>query len=272
MAADPPLKKRYGQHHLRHPGLCRPLVEFLRPAGRRVVEIGPGGGVLTGELLRAGARVWAWELDGEWALRLRRRLPDPGLATVVGDALEIPWGRLPEGARVAGNLPYAIATRLIQDLLAAAPGVPAAAFLVQAEVAGRLAAAAGDPDYGALSVLVQARAEVRPLGRVRRSSFRPPPRVDGAFVGLRRRRPVVSAAEWPGFEEVVRLAFARRRKTLRNALAARWERAAVDRLLAALELEPTVRAAELGLDRLVSVYREAARRELVRDPLPAREV
>jgi 16S rRNA (adenine1518-N6/adenine1519-N6)-dimethyltransferase len=256
---SPRLKKRLGQHHLRHAGLCRPLLDFLRPGTRRVVEVGPGGGVLTGELLRAGARVWAWELDVAWALRLRRRLPDPELATVVGDALGIPWQRLPAGTLVAGNLPYGIATRLIQDLLSEAAGVEAAGFLVQAEVAGRLTASAGDPDYGALSVLVQARAEIRLLGRVRRASFRPPPRVDGAFVGLHRRRPAVPAAEWPAFEGLVRLAFAQRRKTLRNALAARWERPAVDGLLAALDLGPTVRAAELGLDQLVAVHREARR-------------
>ena len=268
MVAAARLKKRLGQHHLRHPGLCRPLVEFLRPRGRQVVEIGPGGGVLTGELLRAGARVWAWELDAEWAVRLHRRLPDAALATVIGDALQIPWARLPPGTVAAGNLPYAIATRLIQDLLAEAPGIETAGFLVQAEVAGRLTAGPGEPDYGALSVLVQARAEVRLLGRVRRASFRPPPRVEGAFVGLRRRRPPLPAAEWPVFERLVRLAFARRRKTLRNALAAAWERPAVDRLLAALGLAPTVRAAELGLDRLVALYREARRRGLAR---PARK-
>ncbi len=194
-----------------------------------------------------------------WALRLRRRLPGPGLETVVGDALEIPWRRLPAGTLVAGNLPYAIATRLIQDLLTDAAAVEVAGFLVQAEVAGRLTASAGDPDYGALSVLVQARAEIRSLGRVRRTSFRPPPRVDGAFVGLRRRRPAVPAAEWPAFEGLVRLAFAQRRKTLRNALAARWGRPAVDGLLEALRLAPTARAGELGIDQLVAVHRAARR-------------
>ena len=260
MTAAPRLKKRYGQHHLRHPGLCRPLIEFLRPAGARVVEIGPGGGVLTGELTRVGARVWAWEVDPEWAFRLGRG--DGTVSTVVGDALEIPWARLPAGTLVAGNLPYAIATRLIQDLLAA-PGLRRAGFLVQAEVARRVTADPGDGDYGALSVLIRARAEARYLGRVRRASFRPPPKVDGAFVGLERRRDAVAAAEWPGFEALVRLAFTHRRKTLRNALAARWDRAAVDALLVAMGLSSKVRATELGLAELIAVHRESERRGLV---------
>ncbi|MFQ5351392.1 MAG: 16S rRNA (adenine(1518)-N(6)/adenine(1519)-N(6))-dimethyltransferase RsmA [Thermoanaerobaculia bacterium] len=259
MAAAPRLKKRFGQHHLRHPGLCRPLIDFLRPRDRRVLEIGPGGGVLTGELIRAGGRVWAWELDPEWALRLARRPADRALSAVVGDALEIAWQRLPAGTVVTGNLPYAIATRLIQDLLAAAPGVRRAGFLVQAEVGRRLTAAAGDSSYGALSVLVQARAEALALGRVRRASFRPVPKVDGAFVGLRRREPAVPAAQWDDFAAMVRLAFAQRRKTLRNALAARWGRRPVDELLVRLDLPRSVRASELELGQLVAVYRQSRR-------------
>ena len=262
MPVAPRLKKRYGQHHLRHPGLCRPLIDFLRPRDHRVLEIGPGGGVLTGELIRAGGRVWAWEVDPEWALRLRRRLPGRPLSTVVGDALEIQWTRLPAGTLVAGNLPYAIATRLIQDLLAAAPGVRRAGFLVQAEVARRLTAGAGDSDYGSLSVLVRARAEAQHLGRVHRASFRPPPKVDGAFIGLRRREQVVPAAQWAAFETMVRLAFAQRRKTLRNALAARWGRRPVDKLLGVLGFPTTARATELDLEQLIAVYRESRRLDL----------
>ena len=260
MASAPRLKKRFGQHHLRHAELCRPLVEFLRPSGHTVLEIGPGGGLLTGELLRAGARVVAWEVDPEWALGLPGRLRDGRLSMVVGDALDIQWGRLPVGTLVAGNLPYAIATRLIQDLLTTGPGVERAGFLVQAEVGSRLVAGPGDRDYGALSVLVQSQAEVRQLARVRRGSFRPPPKVDGAFVGLRRRRPLVTAGDWPAFEELVHLAFGQRRKMLRNALGARWGRQSVDELLATMGLPRTVRATELEPARLASLSAERLRR------------
>jgi 16S rRNA (adenine1518-N6/adenine1519-N6)-dimethyltransferase len=259
----PGLKKRFGQHHLTDGRVCRPLVEFLRPEGWRVVEIGPGGGVLTRELLAAGAAgVVGWEIDPEWAEAAGRTVADPRFSTVVGDALEIDWPAAADGGRVlaAGNLPYNVATPIIERLLPHAAAVPRAAFLVQKEVGDRLVAGPGDPDYGYLSVLVAAYAEARLLGRVGRGAFRPPPKVDGAFVGLGLRPPPLPAAAMPAFLATVSAAFALRRKTLRNALAAAWGRDAADRAVAAAGLGDRVRAEVLGLDELLALHaaREAA--------------
>ena len=114
----------------------------------------PGGGALTGELLAAGARVLAWELDLGVGRGPARAPRGSGPASVVGDALDLPWERLPAPTLVAGNLPYGVATALIDRVLDQGPRrVPRAAFLVQLEVAQRLAARPGTSDYGALSVL-----------------------------------------------------------------------------------------------------------------------
>jgi 16S rRNA (adenine1518-N6/adenine1519-N6)-dimethyltransferase len=249
---DPRLKKSLGQHHLVDGRLCAPAIAYLRPAGERVLEVGPGGGVLTRELAAAGAAVWGWELDPEWAAALRARWPGdlPAPALVVGDALEIPWGRLPAPTLAAGNLPYGIATALIARMLRHPERVPRAAFLVQKEVAARLAAGPGEAEYGALSVLVRARAEVALLGRVRAGSFRPPPKVDGAFVGLTAVAPPLPAAGPLGmgaFEATVKAAFATRRKTLRNALGAAWGRPAAEAALEAAGIPPGARAEELSV-------------------------
>jgi 16S rRNA (adenine1518-N6/adenine1519-N6)-dimethyltransferase len=276
----PPLKKALGQHHLVAGALCRPLIEFLEPRGQRVVEVGPGGGVLTAELLAAGAQVLAWELDLEWAAELRRRsaagsdgaAADPGAwsgavgvdrpaalssqpAIVVGDAMDLPWGRLLAPTLAAGNLPYNIATALLGDLLPHHARVPRAAFLVQREVADRLLATPGDPAYGSFSVLVAAYARAVPLGRVRRGSFRPAPKVEGAYVGFELRPPPLPEGEMPAFLGTVRLAFGQRRKTLRNALAAGWGRERADAALAALGLPEDVRAERLGLAELLALHR-----------------
>jgi len=258
MGAGPPLRKRLGQHHLVNGKLCRPLVEFLAPAGRRVVEIGPGGGVLTAELLAAGARVLAVELDLAWAVELHRRLETEAtggrLALAVADVLTVRWERLPSPTLVAGNLPYNVATAILERLLPHHRVVPRAAFLVQREVAERLVARPGTKPYGGLSVLVRARAEIKILGRVRPGSFRPPPKVEGAFVGLTLKPPPLPEAEMAAFERLVHLAFCQRRKTLRNALAAAWGRPAAEALLDAARLSTATRAEELPLEAFLRLH------------------
>jgi len=267
----PRLDKRLGQHHLTSGAVCRPLIEWLRPAGERVLEIGPGGGVLTRELLAAGAAaVWGWELDPAWAAALAADLgrgPDrPPVELVVGDALAIDWRRLGGSVAphlVAGNLPYNVATPIIERMLTRTPpgAVARAAFLVQREVAERLVTSPGSRAYGALSVLVAAHAEARLLGRVRPGAFRPPPRVDSAFIGLTPHPSSLPAAEMPAFLRTVALAFAQRRKTLRNALGASWGKDAAEQVLERAGIPPGARAEQLDLDRFLTLHR--ARRDLV---------
>lgn len=251
----PALKKSLGQHHLIDGALCRPLIAFLEPDGQRVLEIGPGGGVLTAQLLSAGGRVLGWELDPEWAAVLRRRLTDLKLSLVVGDALEIRWDRLPAPTLAAGNLPYNVATAILERMLPHHDRVPKAAFLVQKEVADRLVARPGEEAYGSLSLLVAAYARPRLLGRVRRGSFRPPPKVEGAFVGFELHPPPLPPPEMPDLIRLIRLAFNQRRKTLRNALAAGWGRERAEAVLSAVGLPEKVRGEELGLPAFLEIYR-----------------
>jgi len=251
----PPLKKALGQHHLVDGALLRPLIQFLDPQSKRVLEIGPGGGVLTAELLAAGAgKVLAWELDPAWAVVLRRHLPDMRLSLVIGDALEITWDRFPAPTLVAGNLPYNVATAIIEDLLPHHARIPRAAFLVQKEVADRIVATPGSDAYGSFSMIIAAYARPRILGRVKPGSFRPPPKVDSAFVGLELHPPPLPENEMPDFIALVRRAFGQRRKTLRNALAAGWGRERAEAVLAAAGIPERARAEELGLESFLGVY------------------
>ncbi|MEM9293923.1 MAG: 16S rRNA (adenine(1518)-N(6)/adenine(1519)-N(6))-dimethyltransferase RsmA [Acidobacteriota bacterium] len=285
----PRYDKRLGQHHLVDGKLCRPLVDYLallanaalaaradvlppprRLEGRGVLEIGPGGGVLTRELLAAGARVDAWELDPAWALgpcrQLRNQWPQQ-LRLTVADALNIPWAHLPPGTLVAGNLPYNVATPLLRHLLRCWEQVPAGAFLVQWEVGERLVAAPGTSAYGALSVLVAARARARLLGRVKAGSFRPPPKVDGALVGLELMEPPRPEEEMPAFEKTVFLAFGQRRKTVRNALAAGWGKEGAREALEEASIDPGQRAERLALADFLRLH--DARRRL--SPVASKE-
>ena len=250
----PQLKKRFGQHHLRQGSWCQPLLEFLEPAGSKVVEIGPGGGVLTGELLNAGATVLAWEVDSEWAFSLRQQPRLHDAVIVVGDALDLAWERLPIGTLVAGNLPYQVSTTLIARLLPWWQRIPRACFLVQLEVADRLRATPGNAAFGALSVLTAARAEAVVLSRVPRKAFHPAPKVDGAFVGLTLKEPPLPEAEMEAFTETVRLAFAHRRKMLHNSLAGRWGRLAAVEAIESTGLGPKCRAEELSLANFLALH------------------
>lgn len=253
----PPLRRRLGQHHLRSGRVCAPLVEFLRlSAGDRVVEIGPGGGVLTRELLASGARVAAVELDPLWAIALGSReagLRGEELTIVVADALELDWRRLPAGWRVAGNLPYNVGTVLVERLLRAAPVGTRAGFLLQREVVERMVARPGEDAFGALSLLVATRARAERLAVVRAGAFVPPPKVESAFVGLELGAPPLPEAQMSELERLIRVAFAQRRKSLRNALGAGFGRAAAEAALAAAGIAPGRRAEELGLAEFLAL-------------------
>lgn len=255
----PRLRKHLGQHHLVDGKICRPLVEFLAPSGRTVVEIGPGGGVLTRELLAAGARVLAVELDLAWAFTLATRLRGAALEVAVADALDLDWSRAERPLLVTGNLPYNVGTVILERLLPHHATVERAAFLLQKEVVERLVAAPGSKAYGALSVLTAAFADRRLLGRVRPGSFVPPPKVESAFVGLALRPAPLPPAEMSRFLAIVRAAFGQRRKTLRNALAAAWDRERAGQALSRAGIDPQRRPEELSLEEWLALWRAATR-------------
>ncbi len=253
---DLPLRRSLGQHHLRRPETATPAVDFLDVAGRTVVEIGPGGGALTGLLLCRGARrVLACELDPLWGFALHRQMAaEPRLRLLVGDACDLAWERLPAAARITGNLPYNVATRIVLRVLERSPVGLRGSFLVQREVAERLTAGPGDTGYGSLSVLAGARASLRRLALVMPGSFVPPPAVTSAFVGIERIAAPVADEQWSDFRAMVRAAFQQRRKTLLNNLGSVLGRQAVAALLADLGLPARVRAEVLGVDEFVALF------------------
>jgi 16S rRNA (adenine1518-N6/adenine1519-N6)-dimethyltransferase len=171
------------------------------------------------------------------------------------DALAFPWERLPSPTLVCGNLPYNVATPLLAAVLPHHERVPRAAFLLQKEVAERLVARPGTRDYGALTVFVACHAEAILLGRVKPGAFRPPPKVESAFVGLALRPPPLPADELPRFLALVRGGFGQKRKTLANALAAAGlAKGTVEGALATLGHPPLRRAEELPLAEWLALW------------------
>ncbi len=264
--------RRLGQHFLYDPAILDRIVDGLDPRPDDVVlEIGAGRGTLTRRLATRVGRVVAIERDQRLVGMLREggtgrgegSAALPGNVTVVeGDALALDWHAVvaeagPPSFKVVGNIPYAITSPLIDKGLAP-PAPPTIVFLVQREVADRLAAEPGGKAYGALTVGVKAVATVEQLFRVRPGAFRPPPKVESAVVRLTPlAEPRVAAAEQPAFRAFITALFGQRRKQLVGALrvATGLEREAIAERLAQLEVDPKLRCEALSPETLVRLHR-----------------
>lgn len=236
-------KKHFGQNFLADENLARRIAELAtEPPGGTVVEIGAGLGALTRPLLARAARVIAIERDRDLIPILEAELRSDRLQLVEADAKKVDFVGLAAGGPrpwvLAGNLPYQITGPLLQKAVGVARRFDRMVFLVQLEVADRLAAAPGRAGWGALSVFVQAQFSVRRAFIVRRGAFHPQPGVDSAVVVLEpHAEPVVE--EDDTLRALVHAAFAQRRKKLANA----WQG------VLGLDTERLARAAErAGID------------------------
>jgi 16S rRNA (adenine1518-N6/adenine1519-N6)-dimethyltransferase len=236
-------RQRLGQHFLTDPNILRRIAEAAcAPGEPLMVEIGPGKGALTQHLLNRAERVVAIELDSALAASLTGS--HPRLEVIPGDALKVDLARWPD-APVAGNLPYYVATPIISRV--ARLGRPAV-FLIQKEVAQRIAASPGSRDYGYLSVETQLFAEPELLFTVKPGAFRPPPQVDSAVIRLTPRR-LFPDLETDRFLAFASAAFRHKRKTLRNNLAPLFPADAIEG-----QPEKSLRAEQLSLAEFVGLY------------------
>lgn len=234
------------------------ILACLAPrAGERIVEIGPGGGVLTAGLVASGARVDAVEIDRDLIARLRERFRHAANFHLhAADALDFDYAALlapGERCRIAGNLPYNISTPLLFRLLELHGRVTEMLFMLQKEVVDRLAAEPGTAAYGRLGVMLQAAAVVTPLFEVDPDSFSPPPRVDSGVVRIVPRDPGLSAADFQALSSIVQLAFSQRRKMLRHTLG----RALPAATLAHAGVSLRARAEELTVEQYLALARKA---------------
>jgi 16S rRNA (adenine1518-N6/adenine1519-N6)-dimethyltransferase len=213
------MPRRLGQHFLR-PESVEDLLHVIAPAASDVfLEIGPGKGALTLPLAKRCARVVAVEIDEALAVRLRASAP-PNVEVVVQDALTADLRSLvPEGSRLAGNLPYYISSPLLRLFLGLHGHVRDLHVMLQEEVARRVASPPGSKEYGILSVLYGLWADTDLPARFPPACFSPPPGVTSAVLRARfRDTPRANVGDLANFERFLQKAFARRRRTLENNL------------------------------------------------------
>ena len=253
-------RKRFGQHFLVDSYAVDTIIHATDPRpGEGVIEIGPGEGVLTGQLVASGAQLLAIEIDRDLVARLTRRFAQaPNFRLHSGDVLKFDFGALatmPGGWKVVGNLPYNISTPLIMLLLSHARTFSRMVVMVQREVAERMAAVEGSHSYGRLSVMVQRRCSVRAVLDIGPDSFRPPPKVDSSVVELVPHAEVLDEDFERALADLVRQAFSTRRKTVANALRGTVDAAT----FAAADIDPGARAEQLSVADFVRLA-EVARR------------
>ena len=264
------MRRRFGQHFLSDPAILDRIVAALDPTPEDVVlEIGAGKGSLTRRLTPKVGRVIAIEKDRELADRLKGvgsgewGVPLPDNVTVIeGDALKLDWHHtVPDatlhGFKIVGNIPYYITSPLIEKALIP-PQPERIVFLVQSEVADRLAATPGTKNYGALTVGVAVTATVERLFTVKAGAFSPPPNVNSAAVRISPlSEPLVGPGEIAALRRFVTAVFGQRRKQLRRVLrtVCGLGKDQAESLLSSLDLDPTARPEVLSPIDLVRLFR-----------------
>ncbi|HPM77189.1 MAG TPA: 16S rRNA (adenine(1518)-N(6)/adenine(1519)-N(6))-dimethyltransferase RsmA [bacterium] len=260
MTAQPPVeaKKSLGQNWLTDQNIARKLLDALAPvAGETVLEIGPGGGALTQPLLARTDKVIAVEIDGRLLDHLRETFSER-IELIHADILDIDLTEL--AARcggslvVLGNLPYYASSPILFHLLSHRTALSRAVLTLQKEVVERCIAGPGTKDYGSLAVQLTLAAKVKRLFTISPNVFRPRPGVESAAMLVDFTAPHPRQPRDPALlEKVVRAAFGRRRKTLRNALAAELGEDTAAYLLEALAENPMIRAEQLSVEQFVDL-------------------
>lgn len=242
--------KSLGQHWLRDRAVLSHIADLadIQPTDT-VLEIGPGLGTLTSELLRRAEKVIAVEFDEELARKLPGQFPGKNLEVKTGDILSFDLSNLPKGYKVVANVPYYITSKIVQLLMTADNKPAVAVLLVQKEVAQRLAATPGDMSI--LAVSAQLFSDVSLGDIVPAALFTPPPKVDSQVVVLKTRTEnFLGDVSEKDFFRVVKAGFSAKRKKLRSSLSAGLgiSKQQLETQLAQANISPDDRAESLSLD------------------------
>lgn len=245
-------RKRFGQHFLHDQQIIEKIIRAIAPQEHDwIVEIGPGLGALTLPLLQRIKKLTAIEFDRDLIQPLRTATAAIGeLQLFQADALKFDFNSLNQSQlRIVGNLPYNISTPLLFHLLEYLPRIKDMHFMLQKEVAERIAANPGTADYGPLSIMVQYHCRVEVLFLIGPRAFNPPPKVDSAMLRLKPHSPPAIAQDLSKLRLIVRTAFSKRRKMLHNSLR---ELITPDQLMT-LNIDPNTRPEQLTVADFVKI-------------------
>lgn len=247
-------KKRFGQNFLHDQNLINRIIKLMNIQSQdTVVEIGPGLGALTEQLVEDAGTLHCVEIDRDLAGVINTKFClNKNFTLHEQDALKFDFGAVAGDTplRVVGNLPYNISTPLIFHILSYFENIKDMHFMLQKEVVQRMAAEPGSKTYGRLSVMVQYHCHVDELLHVPPAAFKPAPKVDSAIVRLEPKDPSkLNATDVKHLNKIVTLAFNQRRKTLRNTLKSVLDEEAIK----ALGVNPQARPETLSLEEYIKI-------------------
>jgi len=251
--------KSLGQHWLKDRSVLAHIADSADiTADDTVLEIGPGLGTLTSELLRRAGKVIAVEFDDDLARKLPAQFPGKNLEVITSDILSYDLSVLPKKYIVVANVPYYITSKIVQMLMTAENKPRTAVLLVQKEVAERLAATPGRMSI--LAVSAQVFADVTLGDKVPATFFTPPPKVDSQVVILKTRTtPFLMGVDEKDFFRIVKAGFSSKRKKLRSSLSGglKIDKVTVESMLEQAGVSPDSRAEALSLDDWVRLTQVA---------------
>jgi 16S rRNA (adenine1518-N6/adenine1519-N6)-dimethyltransferase len=248
-------RKSLGQNFLHDKNLASWMVEKLElESGDHVVEIGPGLGALTEEIMRWGVSATLLEKDRAFAKYLREKFGSPKIEVIEGDAREydtrVGFPRQP--VKIIGNLPYYLSSALLFHFTADPCPFEQMIFTVQKEMGHRLSAVPGSKEYGSLSLIIQRHWQVTRLKTLPPSVFLPQPHVDSVVLMLKRRAPAeLEQTDAMKFSELVKAGFSERRKQVRKLLGQYGTAERIEAALLAAALPLTVRAENISLHQWI---------------------
>lgn len=220
-------KKHFGQHFLKDPLVSRRIAEQLQLRSK-VLEVGPGMGILTSELLEIVEDLKVVELDDDAIIYLAKNEILTEKEIIKGDILKLDLSEV-FGAEfsVIGNFPYYISSQIIFKMVENHALVPEMVGMFQKELAERICSGPGSKAFGVISVLTQSRYDTEYLFTLDENEFSPPPKVKSAVIRLSRKENALPEDRYKKLSQVVKMAFNQRRKTLRNSLKAFGDRLSI---------------------------------------------
>ncbi len=246
--------KKFGQNFLKDSTILNKIIEAMPKDGMPIVEIGPGLGDLTGQLLKVG-RVRAYEVDKRLCEYLKSKFKESinsgQFELICKDILEKSGSLYDKSYSLIANLPYYIATKIVLNALHDG-NCKRIMVMVQKEVAQKFSAKVGDKDFGSLAILSQSVAEVKTLFDVPPSSFVPPPKVTSAILYIEKN----GSLDDFEFEKFLKIATKQPRKTLFKNLSTNFDKNMLNKIFEKLNIKKTIRAHELELSKYHHLYKE----------------